>query len=56
MRYSLRQLEVFLATAASENISRAAAGLAVGAVNQAKKKRAQSNHETVSVDDFKEEA
>ena len=34
----------------------AAAGLAVGAVNQVKKKRAQSNHETVSVDDFKEEA
>jgi hydrogenase small subunit len=34
----------------------AAAGLAVGAVNQMKKKRAQSNHETVSVDDFKEEA
>jgi hydrogenase small subunit len=34
----------------------AAAGLAVGAVNQIKKKRAQSNHETVSVDDFKEEA
>ena len=29
MRYSLRQLEVFLATAASENISRAAAGLAM---------------------------
>ncbi|MGD8265377.1 MAG: hydrogenase small subunit [Chromatiales bacterium] len=34
----------------------AAAGLAVGAVNQIKKKRAQSNHETVTVDDFKEEA
>jgi hydrogenase small subunit len=34
----------------------AGAGLAVGAVNQMKKKRAQSKHETVTVDDFKEEA
>ena len=34
----------------------AGAGLAVCAVNQMKKKRAQSNHETVTVDDFKEEA
>ena len=29
MRYSLRQLEVFLATAAQENVTRAAAGLAM---------------------------
>ena len=28
MRYSLRQLEVFLATAAQENVTRAAEGLA----------------------------
>jgi hydrogenase small subunit len=34
----------------------AGAGLAVGVVNQMKKKRAQSKHETVTVDDFKEEA
>ncbi|MGD8235542.1 MAG: hydrogenase small subunit [Chromatiales bacterium] len=34
----------------------AGAGLAVGVVNQMKKKRAQSKHETVTVDDFKEGA
>jgi hydrogenase small subunit len=34
----------------------AAAGLAVGAVNRMKKKKAADSHETVTVDDFKEEA
>ncbi|MEJ2309611.1 MAG: hydrogenase small subunit [Gammaproteobacteria bacterium] len=36
-------------------VAGAATGLAVGAVNRMKKKRAAERHETVTVDDFKEE-